>query len=1193
MKKLLSTLFESKKHVYTFFSALCLLVVLTNARWGYNLLGNDNFSPELDPQLTLQRSLENPGWRTYRALGVPSDSEQADTGRALIFYALSLVKMPSWAQSQIYLFGTFIIALLSAAHLAQFLATKKSHSAPADEGNTADSFLFFLFGGLFYISSLLTVWIYYFPVQLFVAAYAFLPLAMLRLLKFAEKATVRNGFFLSIAAVCLGISGLTATMFLVICATLVFAGFFLACERRFPLKNMCLGLVLLVIVNLYWLLPFSLYARSNTPALQDSLINRKITTLQVQNEQKYTVLPNTVRYAFSWIDDQLSDGTFAYTARGWYQNIAIQTLGYLPIVCAVFGSYILLRKKKKWGTGFIFLGILGIFLIKGSNSPFGMTYTFLQEGSDVFRQVFRWRSSKFWPLMAISIPVLATYGAVVISRKRPSAKLLLAGLLCLYILPMLTGAMIRPSMFVKVPQEYTALGTYLKQADPQARIYVAPEANTLYFRNYSWGFFGSVMLNYVLPNPTFEKALIIGSAESEHGFNVIKNAYYSGNIDSFNKALDLFNVEYVLDDRSVTKGESGYEYDLSLNTSLIESNPSMEMVWSQGELRMYKLKPHVDEGRVYTPISFSDTQVQKLAVAQFMGSMPNDTYQNDYGSLYPFLLQPDSAKYDEEGNITTTSTHAIDGDYTFSFPENIIQESPIMLTSSEAGLLIRPAVPTLMIDDKKLGPPLPQKSFAFELPKTGKLSLNDTVIDVAYRHTLPVRFADIQGSEELKHWDTRSTLDLLSQTSPMKLFCNDTALLSKIKISQKTNACGSGKMVLDDDTLLDATMLVSSSEPVQLSWCFSTEHRRECVESQRFYTVSGKAQQLSFKSPTILKKGDTVEMFLNFSPLSSDSVSDVEINQLTWHLYSGKFLPTTFAETVYTPETQYLSLKGSHQLSLTIPSISGASSVDLRDPMHHAFELDTDVDEGVGGAKMIITPDGVTLSNTESSSSFHATLPIISDQLLMVLASGTHTSGIPAEISVHSLKQGAALYENQFYAAKNSLLYDYMLVPHGNPTLRANLTSRGIGDMSSTQKITMLTIQPMPVSWLGLSLKPVNEVSKSVFRANNMGVGYVRKLDKPGIITLNTAVSPYWSIRKVLEGKEGSLRMAFLGGEITNAQRTIVNGWDQGFIVSEPGTYVIVFWPNFIIYAGYFLTAGLIIGMGIYLCMKQISKQRT
>ncbi|MBP9798005.1 DUF3367 domain-containing protein, partial [Candidatus Woesebacteria bacterium] len=556
MKAFLGSLFSSKKHVYIFFTILLGVIVLTNAKWGYGLLGNDNFSPELNPKITLQRSLQNPGWRTYRALGVPSDSEQADTIRALMFYLLSLAKVPYWAMSQLYFFGTLVIALVSAGKVAEIVLVSKKD----DEKEASHAFLF---GGLFYFSSLLTVWIYYFPVHLFVAAYAFLPLVFWRLLVFSQNITAKNALYLSISAVFLGISGLTATMFLVCFATLVFLATLSFVDDRFSFKKILIGLGLILAINAYWLVPFALYVQSNTHALQDSLINRKITTLQVQNEQKYTVLPRTLRYGFSWMDDQLSTGAYAFTARSWYMHPTVTILAYLPIACAIFGIFFAIKRRKKHAVVFSTLALLGVLLIKGSNAPVGFIYSYLQDASSIFNQVFRWRSSKFWPLLAMSVPLLATYGALHLTKKRPFITILLVAALCVYMAPMLTGSMIRSSMYAKVPSSYFALADHLQKTNPTARIYVAPEANTLYFRNYSWGFFGSVMLNYILPNPTFEKALVIGSSESEKAFNEIKNAYYSADPDVFNKALDRYNVAYVLEDRSVSTGESGYAYDLS------------------------------------------------------------------------------------------------------------------------------------------------------------------------------------------------------------------------------------------------------------------------------------------------------------------------------------------------------------------------------------------------------------------------------------------------------------------------------------------------------------------------------------------------------------------------------------------------------------------------------------------------------
>ena len=85
-------------------------VILTNAQWGKVIIGNDNFSPELNPSLSLERIITSPAWREYRVTGVASDSEAADLPRVLIFTVLDLV-LPAWMISHIYVFGSLFIGV--------------------------------------------------------------------------------------------------------------------------------------------------------------------------------------------------------------------------------------------------------------------------------------------------------------------------------------------------------------------------------------------------------------------------------------------------------------------------------------------------------------------------------------------------------------------------------------------------------------------------------------------------------------------------------------------------------------------------------------------------------------------------------------------------------------------------------------------------------------------------------------------------------------------------------------------------------------------------------------------------------------------------------------------------------------------------------------------------------------------------
>ena len=65
---------------------LLLVVCVISFKSGKFLLSNDNYSPELNPNLSISRYIESPAWRGYRVLGVPSDSEQADLFRSIFFF---------------------------------------------------------------------------------------------------------------------------------------------------------------------------------------------------------------------------------------------------------------------------------------------------------------------------------------------------------------------------------------------------------------------------------------------------------------------------------------------------------------------------------------------------------------------------------------------------------------------------------------------------------------------------------------------------------------------------------------------------------------------------------------------------------------------------------------------------------------------------------------------------------------------------------------------------------------------------------------------------------------------------------------------------------------------------------------------------------------------------------------------------
>ena len=183
-----------KKH-WPFISIGIILAVIIGLNFhpGKLVLGNDNFSPELDPKLTIVRSFLNPAWRDNRVLGIPSDSEHADVWRTLIFWFGSQL-IPTWVISQGYLFLTLIIGVISMGKAVRLL-TNNSRTTE-------------FFGSLIYLFSPVTIWIYFHPVHLFVAAFAFTPLVLWMSLRTLNSPSRTNKLLLLFSSLLMGTTAL-------------------------------------------------------------------------------------------------------------------------------------------------------------------------------------------------------------------------------------------------------------------------------------------------------------------------------------------------------------------------------------------------------------------------------------------------------------------------------------------------------------------------------------------------------------------------------------------------------------------------------------------------------------------------------------------------------------------------------------------------------------------------------------------------------------------------------------------------------------------------------------------------------------------------------------------------------------------------------------------------------------------------
>jgi len=265
-------------------------IIFINFRSGLFLLTNDNYSPELNPSLTTSRVLDSPAWRGYRALGVASDSEQSDFFRAAAFDVLDNI-LPRWSLGQFYLFACLVVGVLSFAGLLRRVVNDRF---PDLNSNSA-----FVYGGLFYLTTLWTAWVFVFPLMPYVTQFAFLPLCLLAIYCFSQKQTISNAFFVFVSGILLASSGLIATVFLVESVLVLSFIIWMSFDFRNISKTLLRTITLTVLFfgsQLFWILPFASYALNSSTDVMDSYVNRSITSTTIEQERQKMTASNSARY---------------------------------------------------------------------------------------------------------------------------------------------------------------------------------------------------------------------------------------------------------------------------------------------------------------------------------------------------------------------------------------------------------------------------------------------------------------------------------------------------------------------------------------------------------------------------------------------------------------------------------------------------------------------------------------------------------------------------------------------------------------------------------------------------------------------------------------------------------------------------------------------------------------------------------
>lgn len=354
-------------------------------------------------------------------------------------------------------------------------------------------------------------------------AYAFLPIVFFTLFDLLDNINLRKSLIFALSLSLLIVLDLrVAYMFLVAEALIVFLNLVKFSDKRGAkfLYAFIIPGVITLLMHTYWILPVVLSGQSPASELPNI----------------YTSASSLGFFSFAKLENTLS-----LLHPNWPENIfgkvSFMNPQFLIIPILAFGSLLFIAKEKKGRRDFllsiVLLGILAIFLGKGTNDPLGVSYTFAFNkipGFLMFRDPTKW-----YAIIAVSYSILIPYtieNLIPLAKKRLSLKD--ASLIMSLLFVVLWSILIRDSIFGKVngtlsPTSIPA--NYQKLADKLAS--EKTFSRTLWIQAYpAFGYVSNT-------HPHLSTSEIFTSSSSAELIKILKNS-------DTEKLLQQTSIKYVV-----------------------------------------------------------------------------------------------------------------------------------------------------------------------------------------------------------------------------------------------------------------------------------------------------------------------------------------------------------------------------------------------------------------------------------------------------------------------------------------------------------------------------------------------------------------------------------------------------------------------------------------------------------------------
>lgn len=679
---------------------ITLLAFAANYSPGTFLTGWDNLHPEFNFWLNIQRNLTGV-WQEYRGLGLYDGQAHMANLVHTLFTAVMSVILPVDAIRYVFMTAALYLGGLGLYRIALHITRHKPSAFIA---------------ALFYMFNIGIIQQFFAPLESFVVHFALLPWTFLYALRFIHYKKYTDLVLFFVIAVISTPQAFIPTIFVTFSLSFFALGYYDYILHKNIKQFVVLGLLLFA-ANAFWFLPYANGALSNAAVIKDSRINQFISEDNYLRNKARGNMGDVVAMKGFMLDLEEYDGATQERFRlmqAWedYSHTLPYIVGYIFFLSVIAaGAFLVLKEKNREMYPVLIAGGIALLFLSNNVPVLSHINQAIRAVIPLLAEALRNPFTKFITIFAFSMSLVLAYGLKHFLQNYKKSHLIcgLAYISIIFItVPVITGNLFSPVLKRTIPDAYFKMFSYMEKQDHAARTAYLPAENFWSWQAWKWGYVGSGMAWFGIPQPLLVRAFDPWSLYNEQFYNELSHAIKQKDAVQLEDILEKYNVTYLILDTSRVDSVSERPIDYSALAKLLEGTEGIEKEETWDFLHLYRnTEAHARISTV--PV----TQVPKIGsqyllthydqayadLGTYVVNADNPDYIYPFPSLFTERSQQDiqfSVQHDKDSYvISSPELPAFDNEkYRLEVPD-ILSEAviPVQIRTTANGLAAYPAYP--------------------------------------------------------------------------------------------------------------------------------------------------------------------------------------------------------------------------------------------------------------------------------------------------------------------------------------------------------------------------------------------------------------------------------------------------------------------------------------------------------------------